>query len=85
MPKKSSELRPQLVSNISLTEGRRLLSRAEVLDFLGISGPTLWMWMREGKFPRSRTLYGRSVWFSDEVEAFLNALPVTKLKGDADA
>jgi predicted DNA-binding transcriptional regulator AlpA len=49
---------------------------------------TLWAWMRAGKFPRARFLpksrgKGKSFWRSDEVERWLNELPVRRLKGDA--
>jgi predicted DNA-binding transcriptional regulator AlpA len=79
--------RPRLHSPIATpplsVEGTRLLSRAEVIELTGVSGVTLWSWQRAGKFPRSRNLHGKAVWLSREVEAFLNALPRTKLKGDA--
>ena len=32
----------------------RLISKAEVLDRIGVTYPTLWVWMRRGVFPRSR-------------------------------
>src|SRR5262249_41049155 len=62
--------------------GVRLLSKREVLAIANVSYPTLWSWMRQGMFPRSRVAGGKSVWRSDEVEAWLAALPVRKLKGD---
>jgi len=63
--------------------GVRLLSKPEILDITGVSYPTIWAWMRAGRFPRSRIAGGKSVWRSDEVDAWLSALPVRKLKGDA--
>ena len=39
--------------------------------------------MRDGKFPRSRDLNGKSVWFEDEVDDWINKRPVRPLKGDA--
>jgi predicted DNA-binding transcriptional regulator AlpA len=62
--------------------GVRLLSKPEILDITGVSYPTIWAWMRAGSFPRSRIAGGKSVWRSDEVDAWLSALPVRKLKGD---
>ncbi len=38
----------------------RLISKLQVLDRVGVSYPTLWQWMRQGKFPRSRELGGKS-------------------------
>ena len=61
----------------------RLLAKPEVLLIAGgISYPTLWSWMRAGTFPRSRIVGGKSMWRSDEVQAWLDALPLRPLKGD---
>ena len=63
----------------------RLLTKPEVLLIAGgVSYPTLWSWMRAGRFPRSRVVGGKSMWRSDEVQAWLDALPVRRLKGDDD-
>lgn len=62
----------------------RLLSKREVLGIVGVSFPTVWTWMRDGKFPRSRAVGGRSMWRSDEIDAWLDTLPVRTLKGDAE-
>jgi predicted DNA-binding transcriptional regulator AlpA len=61
----------------------RLLSKREVLAIANVSYPTLWSWMRQGTFPRSRVVGGKSMWLSSEIEAWLAALPVRQLKGDA--
>jgi prophage regulatory protein len=63
----------------------RLISKPKVLKIVGCSYPTLWAWMRAGKFPRSRVVGGRSMWLSTEVEAWLAELPIRPLKGDAAA
>jgi predicted DNA-binding transcriptional regulator AlpA len=65
----------------------RLLDKAEVLRITGVSFPTLWSWMRAGKFPRARVSAGggsksKSVWRSDEVELWINNLAVRPLKDD---
>jgi len=65
----------------------RLLNKAEVLSLTGVTFPTIWTWMRAGKFPRARIIgkgsNSKSVWRSDEVEQWLADLPVRRLKGDA--
>ena len=61
----------------------RLLSKAEVLAIANVTYPTLWAWMRAGRFPRSRIAGGRSMWRSDEIDAWLAGLPIRRLKGDA--
>ena len=62
----------------------RMLPKPEVLLIAGgVSYVTLWSWMRAGAFPRSRVVGGKSMWRSDEVEAWLNASPVRPLKGDS--
>lgn len=59
-----------------------LLTKPEVLAVAGVTFPTIWAWMRDGKFPRSRVVGGRSMWRSDEIEAWLAGLLVRPLKGD---
>jgi predicted DNA-binding transcriptional regulator AlpA len=60
----------------------RLLSKRQVLDIANVSYPTLWVWMRQGSFPRSRAVGGKSMWVSTEIEAWMAALPLCRLKGD---
>jgi predicted DNA-binding transcriptional regulator AlpA len=60
----------------------RLLDRHEVCAITGVTYPSLWTWMRAGTFPRSRIVGGKSKWRSDEIEAWIAALPVRPLKGD---
>jgi predicted DNA-binding transcriptional regulator AlpA len=60
-----------------------LLSKREALAITNVTFPTIWAWMRAGKFPRARVVGGQSKWLSTEIEAWLAALPVRKLKGDA--
>jgi predicted DNA-binding transcriptional regulator AlpA len=61
----------------------RLLSKSEVTEIARASYVTIWSWMRRGEFPRSRIVGGKSMWLSTEIEAWLAALPVRRLKGDA--
>ena len=77
------QLRPEPAAELGPREVR-LLSKPEVCDRVGRTFPTVWRWMRAGKFPRSRSLHGRPVWVESEIDAFIAALPVKKLKGDRD-
>lgn len=63
-------------------EPPRLISKPEVLDRVGVSYPTIWQWMREGKFPRSRDLGGKSAWVEAEINHWIATRPVRRLKGD---
>lgn len=62
----------------------RLLSKAEVLERVGRTFPTIWSWMRAGKFPRARDLGGRPAWLESAIDGWIAALPVRRLKGDDD-
>ena len=62
--------------------GRKVLFKREVLRRVPYSYPHIWKLMRADKFPRARKLHGRSVWYEDELDAFLNGLPMRKYKGD---
>jgi predicted DNA-binding transcriptional regulator AlpA len=63
----------------------RLLDKHEVLAIANVSYVTLWSWMRVGKFPRSRIVGGKSMWRSDEIQNWLDGLPLRPLKGDGEA
>jgi len=60
--------------------GYRLMSKPEICALVGASYPAIWQWMRDGKFPRPRVLFGRSMWVSTEIEQWLAKLPVRRLK-----
>lgn len=60
----------------------RLLSKGEVLGRTGLAYPTIWQWMRDGKFPRSRDVGGRAMWLNSDIDAWITKLPLRKLKGD---
>jgi predicted DNA-binding transcriptional regulator AlpA len=64
----------------------RLLSKSDICAITGFSFPTVWTWMREGRFPRSRMIgnggSSKSVWLSTEIDAWMATLPVRRLKGD---
>jgi predicted DNA-binding transcriptional regulator AlpA len=64
------------------TPSVRLLCKTEVLAITGVTYPTVWKWMRDGTFPRSRIAGGRSMWFSSDVESWLAGLQIRPLKGD---
>jgi predicted DNA-binding transcriptional regulator AlpA len=61
---------------------RRFISKLQVLDKTGRSYPTLWAWMQAGTFPRARELSGESVWYEDEVDAWMEARPIRQFKND---
>ena len=61
---------------------RRLASKRQVLEAVGLSYPTIWARMREGTFPRSIRVGGKSFWYFDEVAEWINSLPRSALKGD---
>jgi predicted DNA-binding transcriptional regulator AlpA len=60
----------------------RLMHRGEVLDAVGKSYPTIWKWMREGRFPRSVVIGGGVAWYEHEVHEWLASLGRQRLKGD---
>jgi predicted DNA-binding transcriptional regulator AlpA len=62
----------------------RLLSKPEILAITNASFPTVWQWMRDGNFPRSRIVNGRSMWLSTEINEWLAGLKLRPLKGDAE-
>ena len=65
----------------------KLLSKLEVMQLVGVSAPTLWQWMRAGRFPRSVRLqsndrYGKCARHEEEVAEWIANRPRTVLLGD---
>ena len=58
----------------------QLLTRQEVVALVGLTYPSIWLMMREGRFPRSRVVGGKSMWVSGEIDAWVDALPLRPLK-----
>jgi prophage regulatory protein len=52
------------------------LSKAQVLRKIPITAPTLWAWVRTGKFPRPRAISdNKTVWIEAEVDAWMQSRP----------
>jgi predicted DNA-binding transcriptional regulator AlpA len=68
----------------AVSTGRgHLLSKAETLKRAGDKTyPTIWAWMRAGKFPRGVYVGAEVHWFEDEIEAWRASLKRQRLKGD---
>jgi predicted DNA-binding transcriptional regulator AlpA len=82
-PEVETTLNPERIRGSDRSQGPpRLLSKSDILAITNVTFPTIWAWMRAGKFPRSRIAGGKSMWLSTEVDAWLAALPVRPLKGD---
>jgi predicted DNA-binding transcriptional regulator AlpA len=58
----------------------QLLTKTDVVAKCGCSYQSIWEAMRRGEFPRSRRFLGKVVWFSTEVDAYLQGLPLQTLK-----
>jgi predicted DNA-binding transcriptional regulator AlpA len=68
-----------------LPKTSRFIDRKEVLARVPVTYVTLWNWMRDGTFPRSRAIGGKSAWLESEIEHWITSSPVRALKGDAPA
>ena len=54
------------------TERQRVMRKPEVLNFTGLSDPTIWRMEKEGKFPKRLRLGGNSCcWLESEVTGWL--------------
>jgi predicted DNA-binding transcriptional regulator AlpA len=62
----------------------QLLSRHQVCAMTRLSYPLIWARMRQGTFPRSRSVGGCAYWLRHEVENWIMELPVRRLKGDKE-
>ena len=58
----------------------RLIYKPELLKRIGCSYPTLWKWMRNGKFTKALVIEGRIAWPESEIDEWFKGLPHQKLK-----
>ena len=57
------------------------LSKQQVLRKIPITAPTLWSWVRAGKFPRPRAISpNKTCWIEAEVDAWIRARPLRNYK-----
>jgi predicted DNA-binding transcriptional regulator AlpA len=61
----------------------RLVYKLEVLDRVGKTYPTIWQWMREGKFPLSREVGGQVAWIEAEIDKWIEDRPQSQYKRSA--
>jgi prophage regulatory protein len=80
--KTAAQVEPAQKAVDMIAEARaiRLLSKPEVCDKIGRSFPTIWTWMRKGRFPRARDLGGKPAWVEAEIDAWIAGLPERKYK-----
>ena len=59
----------------------RFLGRAEVIAKVGVTFPTLWSWMRQGRFPLSREIGDHRVgWLKQEIDDWILGRPPKQYK-----
>jgi prophage regulatory protein len=57
------------------------LSKKQVLAKIPVTGTTLWTWVRQGKFPKPRSISpNKTVWLAHEVDAWMQARPLRNYK-----
>ena len=57
------------------------LSKAQVLQKIPVTAPTLWAWVRAGKFPRPRIIsQNKTVWLQSEVHEWMQSRPLRNYK-----
>lgn len=61
-------------------QNQKLIFKAQVMDLIGMSFPTIWNWMRSGKFPPAREIGGKICWYEAEVVDWINSRPIKQYK-----
>jgi len=73
---------PPAIRDCRKRKGDRLILKPVVLWKTSMTYPQVWKLMRDGKFPRSVRLGSRAAWWESEVDAWLDSLQRTSIKGD---
>jgi prophage regulatory protein len=61
--------------------GLVFLSKSEVLKRIPVTGPTLWAWVRAGKFPKPRDISpNKTVWLQSDVDDWIRSQPTRNYK-----
>jgi prophage regulatory protein len=63
----------------------RLMYRAELCKAVGLSYPTIWLWMRDGRFPAGLDLGGKTAWLESEVNEWIAKRPRGRYKTPDEA
>jgi predicted DNA-binding transcriptional regulator AlpA len=79
-----SETVDQPADGVVVHPGARLLDRKELTAKVNLTYPTIWKLMREGAFPRSVCIGGKTLWHEHEVDEYIARLPRRRLKGHDD-
>jgi prophage regulatory protein len=59
----------------------RMIDRHEVMRRVPFTYPTLWKWMRDGKFPRSLNTGGKVCWKESDIDDWINSRPLQTIEG----
>ena len=79
-PKPATQVEP---APATANEPARFIFKPEVLDRVGVSYVSIWQWMRQGKFPRTREVGpGRVAWLESEIDEWFASRPVRRLKNE---
>lgn len=63
----------------------KMIFKPEVIKLIGFTYPTLWKWMREGKFPLSFDIGSKTAWLESEIDAWLASRPRSNLKKSSES
>jgi predicted DNA-binding transcriptional regulator AlpA len=88
-PKSVTQFAPPLPDEVAVArrdlKPSRLINKAELLRRVPVTYPTLWLWMRQGNFPRSKNIGGKAAWLESEVEEWIHKRPNVPFKDVAEA
>ena len=71
----------QVINDAAAEPELVFLSKAQVLKKVPVTPPTLWSWVRQGKFPKPRDISpNKTVWLESEVDAWIKAQPIRNYK-----
>ena len=68
-----------------MADTMRMLRLPDVVEATGMSSTTIWRREKDGQFPRRRRLGANLVaWRSDEIEAYIESLPMADEEPDPE-
>jgi len=69
----------------TVPSNKRFIFKAELLERVGgVTYPTVWRWMRDGKFPVAVEVGGRIAWLESDIDAWMLSRPLRQYRAKRD-
>jgi prophage regulatory protein len=77
----AAQAEPVLKAAAMVATNKRFVFKPELLERVGgVTYPTVWRWMRDGKFPVAVEVGGRIAWLESDIDEWMLSRPLRQYK-----